>query len=150
MNETSNFLLRHYSDSLIISLYQKTEEKSKSRKQQMMLHNRSIIVNSKDHYFSTAADSEDQSGQSLGTEITQQQEARCVFKTKLELNNIQLNEDKMSLVIVGTKPSRKSMLKLNYLTFEIDLLFKVKLKADPEIDNFGIALANYKMMKWQY
>jgi hypothetical protein len=42
------------------------------------------------------------------------------------------------------------MQKLNYFTFELDLLFKVKLKSDKEIDNFGIALSNYKMMKWQY
>lgn len=56
----------------------------------------------------------------------------------------------MSVVVVGTKSSSKAMQKLNYFTFELDLLFKVKLKSDKEIDNFGIALSNYKMMKWQY
>lgn len=95
MNEAMNFLVRHYSDQLVISLYQRLGESA----------------------------SQHQSG---GDHINDS-EAVCVFKTRVELNNMELNEDKMSITVVGTSPMRSAGGALIYYTFDLDLLFTVKL-----------------------
>jgi len=48
------------------------------------------------------------------------------FQTKVELNNLDLNEDKLTILVVGTN-SMRSRGPPNYYTFELDLHFKSKL-----------------------
>jgi hypothetical protein len=62
-----------------------------------------------------------------------------LFRTKIELNNIELNEDKLTILVVGTS-SMSSKGPLTYFTFELDLLFKVKLASEDPPDEFEIAL----------
>lgn len=63
INEASNLLLRHYSDTLVISIFYKREAPEGSIRPP--------------------------------SEVT-------LFRTKLELNNIELNEEKMTVMVVGT------------------------------------------------
>lgn len=104
LNEVTNFIVRHFSDQLVISLYQKAP----------------------------AGDVQ-------------------LFRADVELNNLELNQEKMSVLVVGTSPMRtkSSNAQLVYYTFELDLLFKVKFQGDPEGDPFEIALENYRIMKEQ-
>ncbi len=96
MNEACNFLLRHYSDFLYVSLHSK------------------IPGSDHDH---------------------------CIFRVKAELNDLELNEEKLSLMLVATSPMRnKSTGALIYYTVELDLLFKVRMQSDKELDSYEIAL----------
>lgn len=72
-----------------------------------------------------------------------------IFRGDVELNNLELNQEKMSVLVVGTSPMRNKTAnaQLIYYTFELDLLFKVKYMGDPEGDPFEIALENYRIMK---
>jgi hypothetical protein len=104
LNEARNFLLRHYSDQLVISLHHKT---------------------------------------SSNPEQTQ-----CTLRTKLELNNLDLNKEKICIQVIGTQPmQKKSPNVLVYFNFELELLFKPAASTDKEADEFEIAIQNYKMMK---
>ena len=90
LNEVSNFIIRHFSDQIVLSLHSKSEVDVKT-----------------------------------GTQSTE----TCLFRTCLELNNLELNQDKMSITVVGTSPMRNKTQnsQLVYYTFELDLLFKVRL-----------------------
>lgn len=101
VNHATNFILRHYSDSLVISI------------------------------FTDAAAKEAQ------------------YSTKFELNNIELNEDKMTVMVVGTGGMNKKQHDLYYYMFELDLAFKVKLASDDAPNELDIAIQNYKLMKEQ-
>jgi hypothetical protein len=50
----------------------------------------------------------------------------CIFTTKVELNNLELNEDKVTVLVVGTNAMRTKGQPL-YFTFELDLLFNARL-----------------------
>ena len=75
LNEVCNFMVRHYSDQLVISIY-----------------NKSAIA----------------------------PQATCIFRTKVELNNLELNEEKLSISVIGTGPMRSKGHPV-YYTFDIDL-----------------------------
>lgn len=68
----------------------------------------------------------------------------------MELNDLELNEEKLSLMVIGTSPmSKKNNASLIYYTFELDLLFKVRLQSDPHQSSYEVALQNYRLMKEQ-
>ena len=51
-----------------------------------------------------------------------------LFTSSIELNNLELNQEQMSITVIGTSPMRNktSNAQLVYYTFELDLLFKVR------------------------
>jgi hypothetical protein len=101
VNMASNFLLRHYSDSLVISIY------------------------------------------------TDSRQTLPVFTTRLELNNIELNEETMTIMVVGTGAMNEKTNNIIYFLFELDLLFEMRLASDDLPSELTIALQNYKLMKQQ-
>ncbi len=102
LNEVSNFVLRHYSDQLVLSLQKPGDDTP-------------------------------------------------LFKTSIELNNLELNHDKLSITVIGTSAmkTKSTNAYLVYYTFELDLLFTVRLQSEPEASEFEVALENYRMMKQQ-
>lgn len=72
--------------------------------------------------------------------------AICIFSTKIELNNLELNEDKFTITVVGTTSMRSKSIPV-YYTFEMDLFFRPKLISDPSESNFEFALMNYKLLR---
>lgn len=86
MNEVANFMVRHFADCLIISIYNQSNKEEKPA---------------------------------------------LVFQTKVELNNLELNEEKLSILVVGTNAMRTKASPL-YYTFEFDILFKAKLLSDKD------------------
>ena len=57
-----------------------------------------------------------------------------------------MNEDKITILVIGT-PSMSKKGPPFYYTFELDILFKVRLQSDGEPSNFEFALNNYRLMK---
>lgn len=70
----------------------------------------------------------------------------CIFSTKVELNNLDLNHEKLTILVVGTSSMRSKGPPIHY-TFEIDLLFKSRLVTDAEESQLEGILARYRMMK---
>jgi len=70
-----------------------------------------------------------------------------VFSTKIELNDIQLNQDKLTLTVVGTSHMRSQGNHFVYYTCELDLLFNPKLHSDPQTDSLATTMLNYQLLK---
>lgn len=101
LNEVANFIVRHFADQMIISIYNKALE---------------------------------------------YEEPALIFQTKVELNNLDLNEEKLTIMVVGTNAMRNRGSPI-YYTFEFDVLFKAKLLSEKDQSTLEFALENYKLLK---
>ncbi|CDW88085.1 c2 domain-containing protein [Stylonychia lemnae] len=106
LNEIVNFVVRHFADCLIISIYHGKSEDQEEPGPDDQLH----------------------------------------FQTKVELNNLDLNEDKLTIVVVGTNSMRRRA-QPTYYTFELDLHFKPRLINSKIQNDLEMAYENFKLLK---
>lgn len=116
-----------------LSFYKNVPAKAPSRKADLIINEAMTFLIR--HYSDT-----------LELKLHTQQDG-LVFSTKIELNDIQLNQDKLSLTVVGTSHTRSQGNHFVYYTCELDLLFQPKLQSDPQTDSFATTMLNYQLLK---